>query len=313
MIRKIAWVLPLVCLLVACAALLANAGASGAATSREASPSASAATDKRVDDTAARATRKPSGKCGSKRRAIESGKQIREYTLHVPAKVTLSTPLVIALHGYKGTAESMEQYSTFSSVADREGFLVAYPQALGESAAWNLNLGPNNDVTFLNAVMDDVLATCDYDPSRVYVVGLSRGGGMANRLACDDAQRVAAVAAVSGAFFRHLDCDPARAVPVLAIHGLKDAIVPFEGRPDSPANLHSTPRLRDWAAAWAARDGCSAVPDSTSSVDGEQRNTWRNCRSHAEVVLCALDKTGHEWPYSPVNAADTVWEFFSRH
>ncbi|HQV27658.1 MAG TPA: PHB depolymerase family esterase [Thermoflexales bacterium] len=313
MIRKIAWVLPLVCLLAACAALMANAGASGAATSHQASPSVSAATDRRVDDTAAGATRRPAGKCGSKLRAIESGNQTREYTLHVPARVLPSTPLVIVLHGYKGTAESMEQYSTFSSVADREGFLVAYPQAAGESAAWNLNLGPNNDVTFLVAVMDDVLAICDYDPSRVYVVGLSRGGGMANRLACDDARRVAAVAAVSGAFYRHLDCDPARAVPVLAIHGLKDAIVPFEGRPDSPATLHATPRLRDWAAAWAARDGCSAVPDSTSPVAGEQRKTWRNCRSSAEVVLCALDKAGHEWPYSPVNAADTVWDFFSRH
>lgn len=261
----------------------------------------------------ARDARQPAGKCGSKRRAIDSGNQTREYTLHVPAKVTRSAPLVIVLHGYKGTADGIEQYSGFSSVADREGFLVAYPQAAGESAAWNLNPGPNNDVDFLNAVMDDVLAACDDDPSRVYVVGLSRGGGMANRLACDDAQRVAAVAAVSGAFFRHLDCDPARAVPILAIHGLKDATVPFDGRPDSPANLHATPRLRDWAAAWAARDGCSGGPDLTTPVDGEQRNTWRNCRSRAEVVLCALDKSGHEWPYSPINAADTVWDFFSRH
>lgn len=302
MMRGIAWVLPLVCLLAACA--------SGAAPSHPASPSASAVTDNRIEDASAR---RPSGKCGSKRRAIESSERIREYILHVPATVKSSTPLVIVLHGYKGTAASMEQYSTFSAVADREGFLVAYPQAQGEMAAWNLNLGPNADVTFLNDLMDDVLSACDYDPSRVYVVGLSRGGGMANRLACDAAQRVAAVAAVSGAFFRHLDCDPARAVPVLAIHGLKDTVVPFEGRPDSPSNLHATPRLRDWAAAWAARDGCSAVPDSTSPVDGEQRNTWRNCRSRAEVVLCALDKSGHEWPYSPVNAADTVWEFFSRH
>ena len=42
--------------------------------------------------------------------------------------------LVIVLHGYKGTAESMEQYSTFSSVADRGGFLGAYPQAAGAAA-----------------------------------------------------------------------------------------------------------------------------------------------------------------------------------
>lgn len=260
-----------------------------------------------------RDTRPPAGKCGSKRRAINSGNQTREYTLHVPAKVPPSAPLVIVLHGYKGTAEGIEQYSGFSSVADREGFLVAYPQAAGESAAWNLNLGPNNDVDFLNAVMDDVLASCGDDPSRVYVVGLSRGGGMANRLACDDAQRVAAVAAVSGAFFRYLDCDPARAVPILAIHGLKDAIVPFDGRPDSPTNLHATPGLRDWAAAWAARDNCSLIPDPTSPIPGEQRETWRNCGSRAEVVLRALDQMGHDWPHAPINAADAVWDFFQRH
>ncbi|MEO6060402.1 MAG: hypothetical protein ABIQ99_00515 [Thermoflexales bacterium] len=73
MMRQVAWVLPVVCLMAACAALLANAGASGAAASDQASLSASAATDTRVDDTAARATRKSAGKCGSRRRAIESG------------------------------------------------------------------------------------------------------------------------------------------------------------------------------------------------------------------------------------------------
>jgi polyhydroxybutyrate depolymerase len=239
--------------------------------------------------------------------------QSREYKLHVPPALLPSTPLVIVLHGYKGTAASMEQYSGFSAVADREGFLAVYPQALGESAAWNLNLSPNNDIAFLNTVMDEVQSACGNDAARVYVVGLSRGGGMANRMACDDASRVAAIAAVSGAFYRHLECDPARPMPVMAIHGLKDALVPFEGRPESPSNLHATPGLRDWAAAWAARNGCSLAPEQTSPISGEQRAAWRNCQSRSEVILSALEQMGHDWPRAPINAADAVWAFFQRH
>jgi polyhydroxybutyrate depolymerase len=261
----------------------------------------------------ARLTRRPTGKCASSWRAIESNGQNREYKLHVPPALLPATPLVIILHGYKGPAASMEQYSAFSAVADREGFLAIYPQAQGEMAAWNLNSGSNPDVAFLDGVIDDVASMCGIDPARVYVAGLSRGGGMANRMACDDAPRVAAIAAVSGAFYRHLECSPARAVPVMAIHGLKDTIVPFAGRPDSPSNLHATPGLRDWAPAWAARDGCSLVLDPTSPVSGEQRDTWRNCRSRAEVVLRALDQMGHEWPHAPINAADAIWDFFQRH
>lgn len=308
--RKALFVLPFVGALAMCALVVTNPGTSVAQSLRmgrrnieSAAPAASGT----------RLTRHPTGKCASARRGIESDGQKREYLLHVPSALLPSTPLVIVLHGYKGTAESMEQYSGFSTVADREGFLVVYPQALGEMAAWNLNVGQNPDVAFLNAVMDDVFALCGDDPARVYVAGLSRGGGMANRMACDDAPRIAAVAAVSGAFYRHLECAPARPVPVMAIHGLKDTVVPFEGRPDSPSTLHATPRLRDWAAAWATRDGCSLVPDAVSPVLGEQREIWRNCRTRAEVVLRALDQMGHDWPHAPINAADAVWDFFQRH
>lgn len=313
MTRKAVFVLPLLGILALCASVFATPDTSVAQSLRGGRRNISLAASPTPGDAPGQATRRPSGKCASARRRIEPEGQKREYLIHVPPALLPATPLVIVLHGYKGTAESMEQYSGFSAVADRAGFLVVYPQAQGESAAWNLNLGPNNDVAFLNAVMDDAQAICGDDPARVYVVGLSRGGGMANRLACDDAPRIAAVAAVSGAFYRHLDCSPARPMPILAIHGLKDSVVPFEGRPESPDNLHATPKLRDWAAAWASRDGCSLVPDPTSPVQGEQRQTWRNCRAQSEVVLRAIEQMGHEWPSAPTNAADAVWDFFQRH
>lgn len=256
---------------------------------------------------------RPEGRCKSALRAMDVAGQQRIYRLHVPASLGASAPLVIALHGYKGTAEGLEAYSGLSAVADREGFLVAYPQALGENAAWNLGLGANADVQFLDAMMNDVRADCPSDPDRVYVVGHSRGGGMAHRMACEDAQRIAAIAAVAGAFFKHLDCSPSRPISVLAIHGLGDPVVPYQGRPDSPSNLHATPRLRDWAAAWAARNGCAPTPEAALAVSGEWRESWGGCTDDADVQLRVLDKTGHEWPTSPVHAADAVWDFFDRH
>lgn len=315
MVRKI---FPLLMLagIIAAVGLLSSDSGKSAGPARGASTGSATATGSAGVAVASPARPKPdlpAAKCRSAVRNIDVAGQKRTYRLRVPPAIQASAPLVIALHGYKGTAEGLESYSGLSIVADREGFLVAYPQALGETAAWNIGLGVNPDVTFLDAVMDEILADCAHDPSRVYVVGHSRGGGMAHRMACEDAQRVAAIAAVAGAFFRHLDCSPARPTPVLAIHGLGDPVVPYEGRPDSPANLHATPRLRDWAAAWAARNGCAPTPEAALSVGGEWRETWSGCQDGVEVMLRVLDKAGHEWPVAPVNAAEAVWRFFEQH
>jgi polyhydroxybutyrate depolymerase len=235
----------------------------------------------------------------------------REYRLHVPERLARPVALVIALHGFGGTAESMEAYTGFSTLADEQGFLAAYPQGLGSPATWEL--GPqegNRDVSYIGLVLDDVLQRCQSDPGRIYVAGHSMGGGMANRLACNLAGRIAAIAAVSGAFFRSDVCSPSRPLPVLAIHGLADSTIPYAGSVNGVDNPENLPAIPSWAAAWGERNGCTTTLTTTFTATQINGSSWENCTDQANVVLYAIAGAGHGWPYQPLNASEVIWQFF---
>src|SRR5215211_5681072 len=157
---------------------------------------------------------------------IESGGQPRQYLLHVPATYKPNEPaaLVLVFHGAGIGAERFVSYTRFSTVADREGFLIVYPQGLGEEPVWNPSPG-SRDVQFIRDLIDHLQRRCRVDPERIYASGHSNGGGMVNRLACELADQIAAIGPVSGAYQASGDCSPFRPVPVFAIHGTADTIV----------------------------------------------------------------------------------------
>ena len=133
----------------------------------------------------------------------------RSYYVHVPAGHDGTTPLpvVVALHGAFGTAREFERESGFSLLADRERFLVVYPQGIGLGNLfrhWNsghccgkarkINL---DDVGFVLAAVDDVAKRNPVDRARLYLVGFSNGGMLAYRIAAEHPEVVAAVAVAS--------------------------------------------------------------------------------------------------------------------
>lgn len=230
---------------------------------------------------------------------IESGGQTRQSLLHVPATYKPEEPaaLVLVFHGAGIGAERFVSYSRFSNVADREGFLVVYPQGLDEF--WNPSPG-SRDVQFIRDLIDHLQRRCSVDPNRIYASGHSNGGAMADRLACELADRIAAIGTISGAYQRSGQCSPSRPVPVFAIHGTADSIVPYEGIPE-------------WAAAWAERNGCDPEPvDIPHNVlIGEER--WSNCSEGAEVILYTIQDLGHDWTHDLINFGQTIWDFFEQH
>jgi polyhydroxybutyrate depolymerase len=244
---------------------------------------------------------------------LRQGKVERRFRLHIPPAAANPAALIIAMHGLGGNSADMEKYSGLSRLADAKGFIVAYPQATQQPSAWDLQAGPNPDVDFIDALIGDLLSRCPIDPLRVYAAGHSRGGGMADRLACNLDRRIRAIAGVAGAYGFWTDCAPARPVAVLAIHGLKDTTVPYVGRPKLPGNAYSTPPLPEWAAAWAKRNGCA--PDAIVAAPSEslEIRSWGSCKARAEVVLYTLADAGHEWPELPVNASQLIWDFFTKH
>ncbi|RMF00022.1 MAG: hypothetical protein D6772_06880, partial [Bacteroidetes bacterium] len=137
----------------------------------------------------------------------------REYRLYVPAAYDGQSPwpLVFNFHGFTSNAAQQEIYSNMNTVADTAHFLVCYPEGIGN--AWNVgwSFGSTaDDVGFVDALIDSLSLAYELDAGRIYACGMSNGGFMSYRLACERSNRFAAIASVTGSMTRNYDCEPTR-------------------------------------------------------------------------------------------------------
>jgi len=240
----------------------------------------------------------------------------RSYELHVPASYDGSAPvaLVLNFHGLTQTGNAQRAQSHMDDKADQEGFIVAYPNAVDN--AWNSGRDDTNeedDVGFTRAVIADLGARGCIDLRRVYATGMSNGGGMSHRLACEAADVVAAVAPSAGRLT--LDpsaCTPQRPISLIDFHGKNDTISTYEG---------VTEMIQDWAD----RNGCTDEPRITYQEGDVTCETADQCDGDASVTLCAAEDAGHCWFGYPcpdfaidlggsttsINANDAMWDLFS--
>jgi polyhydroxybutyrate depolymerase len=268
--------------------------------------------------------------------------QKRDYAIHVPAGTgTAPLPLVVQLHGGGGNNVNIEKQTGFYELADQDHFLVATPDGTGGpgdrlltwNAGWCCGSAVTNkvdDVAFISAMLDDVEAHYPVDPRRIYVTGFSNGAMMTYRLGCALADRIAAIAPVSGALDLE-GCAPSRPVPVLAIHGTADENVPYgggkgtdEGRRFPSQKDRIDRSVADSVGFWVTNDGCptSASEQHTGSLI---RATYRPCAAGGEVVLDTVVGGVHAWPGGqkirpragePSDALDAtaeIWRFFAAH
>jgi polyhydroxybutyrate depolymerase len=170
--------------------------------------------------------------------------RVREYELHIPAgyKPLAEAPLIVAIHpstpfNSPPTIQAMRDVAQFDRVADSMGFIVAYPQATDDWAegcgCTTADTSGVDDVAFVLAMLDSIVASWSVDEDRVFAVGLSSGGLFAERLGCDAANRFSGVAAVSTTMSEPLSrtCRPARPVSMLLMAGTQDRFFPFERSP----------------------------------------------------------------------------------
>ena len=267
---------------------------------------------------------------------LKSGGDLRNYWLVRPEGLekTKPAPLLMVLHGSAGSGEDMMTVTQrgFERLADKEKFVVVYPDAL--ERRWNDQGGTVDDVGFLLAIVDKLVADGLVDKSRVYVAGISNGGMMAQRLACEQADRIAGIATVAGGMPTGLTgtCKPARALPVLVIHGTEDPIVPWAG--GAVAGFEEFSKVlsaRETAGFWAANNRCgdggviAAEPDrDTKDGTRVKLEVFASCPAGAAVKLAAIEGGGHTWPggyqYLPerfigrtsqdVDANMLIWNFF---
>lgn len=269
--------------------------------------------------------------CGSpppengKRTIIHAGGK-RSYQLHVAKGYSPSqpTPLVLNFHGRTMTAlgeaaVAHELSSGLYAKGDAAGFIVVNPQGLtanGEQT-WDAGLccaadQGRDDVGYVDALIAQLRHELCIDDERIYATGISNGGFMAHRLACERANVFAAVAPVA-AYNTMLTCNPSRAVPMLSFNGTSDPLVSYGWSQSSNQ-------------AWVARNGCNPTPTQTFEHGDSHCDTYAGCQGGAEVVFCTVDGGGHTWPGGPdlffgglgkttkdLNANDAMWDFFQKH
>lgn len=247
-----------------------------------------------------------------------SGGQTRQYRLHIPPGYQASqpVPLLLGFHGAGMSGAGFESMSGFSALSDQAGFIVVYPQGLGSDIT-NWDSMPNStDVPFVRDLIDKLEKRCSIDPRRVFATGISRGGGMVNRLGCELSGRIAAIGPISGDYANSEYCTPSRPVGVVAFHGTLDPTLPYNGF-GLPGQMHEsytrigTP-IPTWAATWAERNGCDPKPAIVYREEPVSGQEWSGCRADADVLLYAINGGVHEWPKG-VDAAKMIWDFFAQH
>jgi polyhydroxybutyrate depolymerase len=249
---------------------------------------------------------------------LQVGALTRSVLVHVPPGLAAgeSPPLVLALHGYGGSGPKMEPYSGLSALADQDHFVVAYPSADG--LAWNntaAGKGPD-DVEFLGQTITYLERSDCVDPQRVFATGVSNGGSMVARAACELSGQIAAIAPVAGDYDRQPPCRPSRPVSVLEIHGTGDRVAPYFG----PGLHATTDGVPPFVNGWVQRDGCAGPAATRQLAPRTRLYSWSHCSGQMRVEHIQIRAGRHQWPGahpadpgppSTICAACTIWAFFA--
>lgn len=235
----------------------------------------------------------------------------RTFYVHVPDNATADPmPLIIAVHGGGGDGATMAATTTFSDVADEYGFIVAYPDGTGQVFAdrfltWNggaccgyAQENDVDDVAFFSAMIDYILDNYNADADAVLVTGISNGGMMSHRVACELSGKVTAIAPVAAA--NHApNCALEQPVSVLIIHGTEDEYVQYEGGETNGRWVDSDrvdPSVAENAAQWGRLNNCPATPSIDERNGDVEIQRTGPCDGGAVVQVVTLHGGAHSWP-----------------
>lgn len=273
-------------------------------------------------------------------RTMTHGGRQRTYLVHdfggrEPA------PLVVVLHGGGGNAANAVMMTGFDRVAAREGAVVVYPD--GTAARERVRLLTWNaghccasamerkvdDIGFIGAIIDSLVAAGRADASRVYVTGMSNGAMMSHRLGRELSTKIAAIAPVVGAIFGD-EPPPLAPVPAFIVVGADDRIVPAAGGPLQMRGLLNSRSAADrdvapaaeQAAYWVRHNGCREPVRTQDKAS--VRTAWTTCTSGATVIFHEVAGNGHAWPggqpgrdgaarpTKAFDASEQMWTFFKQ-
>lgn len=276
-------------------------------------------------------------------RSLEFGSQRRTYELHVPTQVRAAAkpaPLVVTLHGGGMSGSQMQRVSGWNATADRAGFIVAYPDA--PTRHWNDGRSATaiqqttDDIAFISQLVRTLIDQKLADPSRIYATGISNGGMMTYRLACETAGIFAGYAAGIANLPAPLakSCKPSTPVPMLIMNGTSDPLMPFNGGSVGGGGDRGTvTSTLDTFAFWKTANGCRGqdkvrtLPDADPNDGSTIEVSEAGCPAAAPARLYTVKGGGHQMPRKAqtvrifdrllgpgnhdIEASDEIWQFLA--
>lgn len=263
----------------------------------------------------------------------------RKYLLYIPASydATRATSLVLFFHGGGGHMEQAAADYGWKEKADQEGFIVAFPNGSSRLprqhlATWNAGNCCGyardqkiDDIGFTRQVIADIKRRVNIDTGKIFATGMSNGGMMAYRLACEMADTFAAVASVAGTDGT-LVCTPSRPISVMHIHAKDDTHVLYGGGAGEDV-FRDESKVADFTSVdetvrrWVERNGADTTPRRVLEVPGAYGDLYASKKNNAQIELVVTETGGHSWPggravrgKSPsraINADDVIWDFFN--
>lgn len=253
---------------------------------------------------------------------------MREYILHIPTNYgdNETYPLLLNFHGYGSNATQHMQYSRFNDLADRENFIVVYPEGtmLEDKTHWNVGgwtlASKVDDVSFVNALIDKLASDYKVDKSRIYATGMSNGGYMSFLLACQLSDKIAAIASVTGSMTPQTfkSCNPEHPMPILQLHGDTDPTVPYEG--DFLWTMPIEKVVEYWTTA--NQTSTSAITEELPDVVKEDNSTvikytYNKGNNGSSVIHYKVLNGQHDWfgarGNMDIDSSEIIWDFVSQY
>ncbi len=262
----------------------------------------------------------------------------REYFLFLPTGYdeSQSLPVIFNMHGI--TSDFGEQYTYtsffggFNELANANNFILCFPNGTKipdeTGFEWNVGFSFSNstadDVGFIDQLIDTLHSNYNINLDRVYATGMSNGGYMALKLACDLTHRFQAVASVTGTMVPEemAICNPSNTIPVLQIHNTADLVVGYDG-------FDFGVSIDELLEKWRNENYCDAsVVDSLTLPDTDPNDgstvdkfTWNDCQGNRQVVHFRVNGGAHTWPGAglifddtnqDISASEEIWKFFDQ-
>lgn len=263
---------------------------------------------------------KPGALRGKSNQMLSAGGLSRTFIYYAPADLSPNepAPVVIVAHGYLQSGQAMHDLTQYQRVADREGFVVMYPDGEPASAGpWNVGVGAcpstllllptatGDDQAFIDAMLDFADADQCVDREHVFVTGFSMGGYFANETGCLRSD-IAAIGPHSGGSHDLTACPVVRK-PVILFHGMSDGLI--------PVSCGTEARER-----WVIHNGCGTEVESVA-VTGGHCEYSKGCPADGQVALCLFDGMDHGWAGGQgsygfpayESASELGWAFFEKY